>query len=127
MRYLIDSNLFLYAAAKEKLAVAFLDSAIESEWAGYSTISRLELFGFPDLKKEDEGKLKDLLGCFSELGVTTEVVDRAIEIRRERRRIKVPDAIVAASALVMNAKLVTRNADDFKNIKGIQVVNPFRV
>lgn len=125
MRYLIDSNVFLYAAANEKPAVVFLDSAIASEWAGYSTISRLELFGFPDLRLEDEGKLKELLGCFEELGVTREVVDRAIEIRRERRRIKIPDAIMAASALVMNARLATRNTDDFKNIKGLQVVNPF--
>jgi len=126
MRYLIDSNLFLYAAAKESLAVAFLDSAIEAEWAGYSTISRLELFGFPDLKEEDEGKLKDLLDCFSELGVTAEVVDRAIAIRRERRRIKIPDAIIAASALTMNAKLATRNTDDFRNIRGLQVMDPFQ-
>ena len=126
MRYLIDSNLFLYAAAKEREAVVFLDLAVESEWAGYSTISRLELFGFPDLKLEDEGKLKELLGCFSEMGVTREVVDRAIDVRKERRRIKIPDAIVAASALVMNARLATRNTDDFRNIRGLQVVDPFR-
>ena len=126
MRYLIDSNVFLYAAAKEEPAVVSLDSAVEAEWAGYSTISRLELFGFPDLKPEDEGKLKELLGCFEELGVTGEVVDRAIEIRKERRRIKIPDAIMAASALVMNARLATRNTDDFKNIKGLQVIDPFQ-
>ena len=127
MKYLIDTNLFLYAAANEKEAVDFLGTALESEWTGYSTISRLKLFGFPDLKPGDEKKLKELLGCFSEFAVTAEVVDRAIEVRRERRRIRVPDAIIAASALLMNAKLATRNIEDFKHIKGLQVVDPFKL
>ena len=125
MRYLIDSNLFVYAASNDPKAVALLDEAVLLDWAGYSIISRLELFGYPDLRPGDEARLKELLACFSELGVTTEVVDRAIEIRRERRRIKIPDAIVAASALVMDAKLATRNTADFRGIKGLQVINPF--
>ena len=125
MRYLSDSNMFVYAASNDPKAVALLDEAVLLDWAGYSIISRLELFGYPDLKPGDEKRLKELLACFSELGVTTEVVDRAIEIRRERRRIKIPDAIVAASALVMDATLATRNTDDFRGVKGLQIINPF--
>lgn len=115
MKYLIDTNLFLYAAANDTAVVAFFDTAEESEWAGYSCITRLELFGFPDLREGDESKLKDLLGCFSELHVTGDIVDRAISIRKERR-MKAPDAIIAASALLMNARLATRNTADFKGI-----------
>jgi len=125
MKYLIDTNLFLYAAANDQKVVAFFDTAQDSEWAGFSSITRLELFGFPDLKPGDESKLAALLGCFSELPVTSDVVDRAIAIRRERR-MKAPDAIIAASALVMNAHLATRNTSDFKNIKGLHLENPFK-
>ena len=35
------------------------------------------------------------------------------------------DALIAASALVYNQKIVTRNVKDFENIIGLEVVNPF--
>ncbi|OGV69421.1 MAG: hypothetical protein A2269_00870 [Lentisphaerae bacterium RIFOXYA12_FULL_60_10] len=123
MRYLIDTNVLVYAAAGEKKAVHFLHQAHDCEWVGYSAITRLELFGYPDLKLEDEGKLRALLACFEEVEVTGMVIDRAIAIRKEKR-IKVPDAILAASALVLSARLATRNVFDFKGIKGLQTVDP---
>ena len=123
MRYLIDSNIWLYAAAGKGEAVEFLDTAAAAEWAGYTAISRLELFGYPDLKPGDEEKLNKLLACFTEVEVSVSVIDRAIEVRR-RRRVKVPDAIVAATALLMNAKLVTRNVDDFRRIESLEVIDP---
>ena len=124
MRYLIDTNVWLYAAAGRPEAVRFLDDAAEAEWAGYTAISRLELFGFPDLKPADDEKLKDMLDCFVEVPVSSEIIDRAIHIRKGRR-VKVPDSIVAATALLMKAKLVTRNVVDFKNIQGLSTLDPF--
>jgi len=52
------------------------------------------------------------------------VIDDAIAIRR-RRKIKVPDAIIAASARLMGATLVTRNAVDFMNIPDLVLRDPF--
>jgi predicted nucleic acid-binding protein len=124
MRYLVDTNLWLYAASNIKEAVVFFDSAAKAEWAGYSAITRLEVFGFPDLKLDDERNLADMLGCFEEVDVTGEIIDRAVAIRRERR-VRVPDAIIASTALVVNATLVTRNTVDFKGIRGLHVLNPF--
>lgn len=125
MRYLIDSNIWLYASSDEQQVVKFLDEAEDAEWAGYSAITRLEIFGFPDLKPEHEAKLNDLLKCFSEAPVGSDVIDKAIEIRKGKR-VRSPDAIIAATALLMAAKLVTRNTDDFKGIKGLEVMDPFR-
>ena len=124
MRYLIDSNIWIYAAAGEKCVVAFLDETAESDWIGYSAISRLELFGYPDLRPEDESKLRRLPGCCAEVTVNSQVIDRAIVLRRQKA-IKTPDAIVAATALTASATLVTRNTDDFKGINDLTVVNPF--
>ena len=124
MRYLIDTNLWLYAASNVKEAVLFFDNAVKAEWAGYSAITRLEVFGFPTIKHDDERKLAEMLGCFEEVEVGTEVINRAIAIRRERR-VRVPDSIIAGTALVMNATLATRNIDDFKGIRGLSVLNPF--
>ena len=49
----------------------------------------------------------------------------AIKIRRERK-IKVPDAIVASTALLNNAVLVTRIVSDFKGVNGLDLLNPFK-
>jgi len=84
-----------------------------------------EEWGNPSSAYKFGSKLKELMGCFSELAVTGDVVDRAIAIRRERR-MKAPDAIIAASALVMNARLATRNTADFKNVKGLHLVDPLK-
>ena len=124
MKYLIDTNMLLYAAANHQEAISFFDDAVKAEWIGYSSITRLEVLGYPSLKHEDEKKLTTMLGCFEEVPVGHEVIDRAVAVRRGRK-IRVPDAIIAGTALVMKATLVTRNASDFKGINGLSVLNPF--
>lgn len=51
------------------------------------------------------------------------IVETTIFIRKQIK-IKLPDAIIAATALVNNFTLLTRNTDDFINIKGLNVINP---
>ena len=124
VRHLIDSNIWIYAAAGQENVVSFLDEAVASEWLGYSAISRLEVFGYPDLKDEDEDKLRKLLSFCAEVPINSEVIDRAIAVRKQKT-VKTPDAIVAATALMVDATLVTRNTDDFRSIDGLTILNPF--
>ncbi len=58
------------------------------------------------------------------MAVTSSVVDQAIQIRRSVR-IKVPDAIIAATALESGAVLITRNEDDFRAVENLDVFNPW--
>lgn len=124
MRYLVDSNIWIYAASGAPLAIAFLDQAVAAEWSGYSAISRLEVFGYPSLQPDDASKLDSLLQCFTEVDIHRAVINRAITVRQSSP-IKTPDAIVAATALLMNARLVTRNTADFRRVSGLELVNPF--
>ena len=124
MRYLLDTNVIIEAVGGCPPAVAALKEAVQSEWVGYSAITRLELFGYPDLKPEEERALQTVIGELAEVAVTASIVDRAIRLRKIGR-IKVPDAIIAATAQEMQAVLVTRNEEDFKMIGAIQLLNPF--
>ena len=54
------------------------------------------------------------------------VIERTIEIRKHYR-IKLPDAVIAATALVNNFTLLTRNIVDFKHIENLNVVNPHEI
>jgi len=125
MRNLIDTNVWIDALAGNLSKKAFLKISVGPEWAGYSAITRLELFGFPGLTAADEGKIRELLQAFEEVAVTSDVIDRAIEIRK-KTKVKVPDAIIGASALVLGCNLITRNVADFKAIDGLKVIDPFK-
>ena len=57
------------------------------------------------------------------LDLTGEVVTKTIEIR-QKNRIKLPDAIIAASAIVNNLVLITRNVRDFQKIDNLILINP---
>ncbi len=52
------------------------------------------------------------------------VVLKAIDIRKNFR-VKLPDAIIAATAVVHGFALITRNSADFEKIKGLQVIDPY--
>ncbi|WP_200837049.1 PIN domain-containing protein [Dyadobacter sp. 3J3] len=54
--------------------------------------------------------------------MSNEIVDKTIDLRK-KSRIKLPDAIVAATAIIYNYTLITRNISDFKNIKGLTLIN----
>lgn len=56
-------------------------------------------------------------------------LEQSIKIKtaeiRKKHSIKLPDAIIAATALVYNLILITRNIEDFKSISGLSTINPW--
>lgn len=77
------------------------------------------------MSKSEQRQLERLKRFLSGFGVDEldeEVGDRAAALRRERPRLKSPDAIVLASAQIRGRILVTRNIKDFPaNLPGIRV------
>ena len=68
------------------------------------------------LSKGSDASLRDaiaFLSGFSLDEVDAEVAERAASLRRERSRLKSPDAIILATAIVRGRVLVTRNIRDF--------------
>jgi len=51
------------------------------------------------------------------------IVDIVIKIRK-KKRIKIPDAIISATAISEGLFLVTRNVEDFKDVN-VKITNPF--
>ena len=124
MRYLIDSNIWIYAAAAQEPAREILSKALKAEWAGYSAISRLEVLGYPSISEQERRLLEQIMSIFVELPVDRLIIDKAIYIRQSTR-IKSPDAIIAATAINMKATLVSRNIEDFSTVPALLVINPF--
>jgi predicted nucleic acid-binding protein len=55
-----------------------------------------------------------------------DVVNTNIAICKQQK-IKLPDAIIAATALIYDLSLINRNTKDFENIYGLQIVNPWNL
>lgn len=117
---IIDTNILIY------LSKYLLDpQKILKENPSISIITKIEVLGF-NFKNVEEHQL--LLGICNDLNIialTNEIADSAIEIRK-KYRIKLPDAIIYATALVNNTSLITNDIDDFKLLnEGVSLVNPF--
>ena len=64
--------------------------------------------------QDDEAQLRDFLAThFEIIPLDLEVAEAAVRLRRERR-LRLPDAVIWATAQVSDALLVTRNTRDFK-------------
>jgi toxin FitB len=86
----------------------------------YSVVTRAELFAG---RSTQEAAVQTLLAPMQELGVTREVAERAGRIRRESA-LRMPDALIAATALESGLSLLTRNRRDFDGVSGLLVVSP---
>lgn len=65
-----------------------------------------------------ELKTRQFLGQFLLLPITDEVAERAVELRHSRG-IKLPDAIIWATAQIGFRKLISRNPKDFGTSNGV--------
>jgi predicted nucleic acid-binding protein len=83
---------------------------------GYSVITRAELLaGDPS----HDPAIRRLLAGMDELIVDRRVADRAAALRRAGLRM--PDALIGATALVHNLTLLTRNTTGFRKAPGLRL------
>ena len=125
MRYLYDTNIFIYYLASEPtVSSLFTEDFLNLHDILVSPIVRIELLSFSGLSEEEEQSIEDLLSQFRSVPLSQEIQDQTIQLKR-RYKIKLPDAIIAATALNQSAFLVTRNVSDFQAIAKLKIENPF--
>ena len=124
MKLLFDTNIFIYHFNNQltESGTALLREGIAGNGA-YSVITRIEVLGYRQ-SESAESQAKQLLSKLVELPLTSEIAERTIAIRKNLR-IKIPDAIIAATALEYSLQLVSRNEEDFSQIQDLKLVNPF--
>lgn len=123
-RYLADSNTIIdYVGNKMPNSASLILDNYFNEGIAISIISKIEVLGF-DGNASELSQLSDFIDLTSIFLVDDAVAIKTIELRKEYR-IKVPDAIIAATALIHNFALITRNTTDFKNIKDLNIVDPY--
>ena len=120
--FLMDSNVVIdyFGNNLPGNAVSFIDNLP----AVISVITRIEILGWYNATPEQLSKLQNFVQQSLVYPITETIIQKTI-LLRQAHRIKLPDAIVAATALTKNKTLVTRNVNDFKNIPGLDLINPW--
>ena len=118
---LLDSNILIYAVNQPTTEIESLATSADSAVA---SVTQIEVYGFTGLKPEEEAALDILFHRLTVHPLDEAVIESAIALR-QKKKMGLADAIIAATALVNNVSLVTRNEEDFKRVPGLHVVNPF--
>jgi predicted nucleic acid-binding protein len=127
MGYLLDTNAVInYLDASLPLTgMQFLDSIVNDEPI-VSIITKMETLGFHFKSEAEQTIIETFISGSIILDLNNDIVNTTIAIRKNKK-IKLPDAIIAATAMVYGLVLVSRNMDDFKNIVGLDSIDPHAI
>jgi predicted nucleic acid-binding protein len=107
IKYLLDTNLVLgLLKASPEVVQMVANRGLLASSCAYSAVTRMELLGYPDITTDEERVITDRLSKFTYLPITSEIEDLAIALRRTRK-VKLPDALVAAAAMHHGLELLT--------------------
>ena len=118
-RYLLDTNAIIALLDGNASLLAMLQGA---SWIGISIISVLEFFAFQNLTKKDRQSFSTFQKRVNTIDLTsdqTELITRIVQMRLEYN-LKLPDAIILASAAHVRATLVTAD-QKLLNISDLEI------
>lgn len=123
-KILIDTNIAIgYIGNRLSLQLMNkLDTVFDGKYH-LSVINKIELLGYPDLDKTEEAKFNLLIDHAVLHPIDNKIIEETISIRKNHK-IKLPDAIIAATCLVNKLDLLTLNIRDFENINGLKLIQP---
>lgn len=122
-KYLIDTNIIIDFAARRlpEPGNNMVREVIDTN-SCISIINKIEVLGFSIVPKA----IIEFVEVSEVIPLDDDVALSTITLRK-KYKFKLPDAIIAATALVYDLTLITRNEQDFKNISGLNLINPYKV
>jgi len=89
-----------------------------------SAVTYMEALGWHQATPSQLRILHKFMDVATILPIEQPVIETTVWLRQQKK-IGLGDAIIAATAIVYNKVLVTRNISDFKSISGLIVFNPW--
>ncbi|HJP62312.1 MAG TPA: type II toxin-antitoxin system VapC family toxin [Mucilaginibacter sp.] len=119
---IFDTNVLIYLSKN----VLSLDKILTYN-ASISVITKIEALGFSFSKVEERRLLRDICNELEIVPLTDLIAIETIRLR-SKNKIKLPDAIIYATALVLKEPLLTNNVADFKSLDPkVELINPFNL
>lgn len=122
-KYLIDTNVLIDAQMKKLPAesLRFLAGVIDKDFT-ISFITYIEYRGYKDVSEAAE----QFIELANVIGIDEDIIETCVVLRRNRS-IKLPDAIIAATALSRKLTVITRNTSDFKGIDNLKTIDAWEI
>jgi predicted nucleic acid-binding protein len=120
--FLIDTNSISDYLNKSlpDVGLDYLDSIIDNN-PYISFINRIELLS----RLVPENKyFQEFIEVCQIIDLNENIILKTISIRRSRK-IQIPDAIIAATAIIYDLTLITHNIKDFKKIPNLKLLDPY--
>ncbi|MBS3105771.1 type II toxin-antitoxin system VapC family toxin [Candidatus Woesearchaeota archaeon] len=122
----LDTDIFIdLLRGFEKAKKYFEELNREDNIIYYSAVTEVELISGKECNKiEKKAEIVEILSQFSKIPVDNRIAVKAGDFRREYGT-AFADAVIAATAFVMKANLISRNIDDYRKIEEITLRVPY--
>lgn len=126
-RYLIDSNVLIdYTASRlPQSGSDFVEDVFNNDFLT-SIVVKIEVLGYNDVPHKIRA-MEEFVSTATIYPLNDEVAQKTIELRRLYNKLKLGDAVIAATALIGNFTLISRNLSDFNRIRGLEVIDPYAI
>lgn len=128
VKYLWDTNTAIYYLQQQfpPKAEKFIDESLSNSVVAISAITEIELLCWRTTSKKDIQVLQSFIDDSLVFELDKDIKLKTVNIRK-KHKIKLPDAIIAATALVHDLTLLTNNVRDFKTIPELTFLNPLEI
>jgi predicted nucleic acid-binding protein len=119
--YLIDTNSIsdYFSKILPENGMFYLDEILNKNEPKISIINRIELLS----RLVPGNKIyQDFVNFCTVIDLDEEIILKTISIRRSRK-IRIPDAIIAVTAITYSLTLITHNLSDFENIPNLKIID----
>ena len=126
-RYLIDTNIISKYSNDliSEEGCLLLEDIFDTEIL-ISFITRIEALVYNPSEASVQLTIRSILEASSELSMSEEILLKTVEIRR-KAKIKLPDAVIAATAIIHNLTLLSDNDSDFLKVGELKYINPTKL
>ena len=126
LAFIWDTNTVIYYLQRQFpiKAEQFIDRVLENNQPAIFIITEIELLCWRATSEESMIIVRSFISRAVIYDLDESIKLRTIEVRKGFK-LKLPDAIIAASALVKDHVLITRNISDFQKIPGLKLIDPF--
>lgn len=120
-RYLIDTSAYgRYVNRKlDDTFYNFFESVIREE-SILSVITRMELLSWIPGDKQMEADIRSIIDDSTVLPLSEEIILQTVRLRRHYKSVKLPDTIIAATAIINDFTLLSADDRDFEKIAGLK-------
>lgn len=122
---MVDTDILIDASREIQVAVDRLQLEVENSFLAVSIITQMELI-IGCRNKNELQKLERFLQHYSIIKLNESISDKAVELLRNYRLshgLLIPDAFIAAKAIVLNIPLLTKNQGDYRFISQLILLN----